>query len=124
METVIDINECPICMDRKESPLKILNCCQHTICEACYTKLPQRECPFCRQCLTPSCSASCRQTLTSSNSELCPNPETTTLTVSLPPRNMMCMYSGCGCCVCFIMVILFFCLMLFGSRAFYSSGGM
>jgi hypothetical protein len=113
METVIDINECPICMDRKESPLKTLTCCQHTICEACYTKLPQRECPFCRQQLTPSRSASCCQSI-----------ETTTLTVSLPPRNIMCMYGGCGCCVCFIMVILFFCLMLFGSRAFYSSGGM
>lgn len=105
METVIDIDECPICMDRKESPLKTLTCCQHTICEACYTKLPQRECPFCRQPFEPTSSD-------------------ITLKVSLPPRNIMCMYGGCGCCVCFIMVILFFCLMLFGSRAFYSSGGM
>ena len=101
MDTIIDVDDCPICMDRGEHPLITLPCCHHGICEKCYQDLPKRECPFCRQPIEPV------EKKTSRN-------------VSFPLQNIMCMHS-CGCCVCLIFGILFLFGSLFGFKIFYLS---
>lgn len=53
METVIDIDECPICMESGGRTIEELKCCRNAICEGCYNRLTTAECPFCRQPLIP-----------------------------------------------------------------------
>lgn len=92
METIIDIDECPICMDHGDHPIKELACCQHKICEKCYEKLPQRECPFCRQPFD----------LIKTPKQYIP---------FFRPPNIMCLFSG-GCC-CILFIVLFILLTTF-----------
>lgn len=57
METIIDIDgndECPICMDHGDAPIENMKCCDKKICNDCFNKLPNPECPYCRRPLTPA----------------------------------------------------------------------
>ena len=90
METVMDIDECPICMDHGNHPIKELPCCRHKICEKCYSQLPRSECPYCRHCLVHN----------SSNKQEVPNPLPSRRIIHYDPFAYM------GCCMCIVILFI------------------
>jgi len=45
--------ECPVCLDRVEPPMRLLQCDQgHVVCTLCFTQMVQKNCPTCRGKIT------------------------------------------------------------------------